>query len=162
MWEGTERLEIRAPPKRVWEIVTDLHGHVRLAGSGEVQSVDNLSGPLAIGTTWDSAEQVPKAGKFVAHSRVTQLDPPKIFAWVSFPPPLSKRQPTESQIEAHWRFELTPSGAGTLVEHSFRVVEPRVGAGKLKMFYALTGRAKVIQRGMKKTLENLKREVERT
>jgi len=160
MWEGSEQIEINAPLERVWGIVTDLHGHVRLAGSGEVRSIENLSGPLVIGTTWESAEQVPKAGKFVAHSKVTQLDPPKTFAWVSFPPPLSKRRPTESQIEAHWRFELLQSGPGTIVEHAFRVVEPKVGAGKLKIFYALTGRVKVIRRGMKKTLENLKRSAE--
>lgn len=161
MWEGTERIEVAAPLERVWEIVTDLKGHVRLAGSGEVRSIEKLSGPLSVGTTWDSAEKVPKAGSFVAHSRVSQLDPQKIFAWVSFPPPLSKRDPAASQIEAHWRFELTPTDTGTTVEHSFRVLEPKVGAGKLKMFYALTGRAKVIQRGMVKTLANLKAQAER-
>jgi uncharacterized protein YndB with AHSA1/START domain len=161
MWEGNEQIEISAPLERVWEIVTDLHGHVRLAGSGEVRSIDNVSGPLAVGMTWESAERVPKAGKFVAHSRITQLDAPKIFAWVSFPPPLSKRRPNDSQVEAHWRFELSRSGTGTLVEHAFRVVEPKVGAGKLKVFYALTGRVKVIRGGMKKTLENLKRSAER-
>ena len=162
MWEGSEQIEIRAPLERVWEIVTDLHGHVQLAGSGEVRSIDKVSGPLAVGTMWESAEQVPKAGKFIAHSRITQFDAPKIFTWVSFPPPLSKRRPAESQIEAHWRFELSRSGTGTIVAHSFRVVEPKVGAGKLKMFYALTGRVKVIRRGMKKTLANLKQAAEQT
>jgi uncharacterized protein YndB with AHSA1/START domain len=161
MWEGTERIEVAAPPEHVWEIVTDLQRHVRLAGSGEVRSIENVSGPLGVGSTWESSEKVPKAGSFVARSRVTQLDPPKIFAWVSFPPPLSKRHPAESQIEAHWRFELTQSALGTRVAHSFRVIEPKVGAGKLKIFYALTGRPKVIRRGMVRTLDNLKTESER-
>jgi hypothetical protein len=83
-----------------------------------------------------------------------------VFAWVSHPPPLSKKRVAESTIDAHWRFELEPTTSGTRVSNSFRVVEPKVGAVKLKIFYALTGRPKVIRRGMKKTLENLKAQAE--
>lgn len=161
MWEGAERIEVAAPVDRVWGIVADLSGHPRLAGSGEVLTVENVSGPLAVGTTWESAEKVPKAGSFRATSEVTQFDPPKVFGWVSHPPPLSKRDVANSTIDAHWRFELTPTVTGTAVEHSFRVVEPRVGATKLKIFYALTGRAKTIRKGMRRTLENLRAVAER-
>jgi uncharacterized protein YndB with AHSA1/START domain len=161
MWEGNESIEISAPPERIWEIVSDLSAHPRLAGSGEVLTIENLTGPLAVGTTWESAEKVPKAGSFTAKSEVTEFNPPKVFAWVSHPPPLSKRHVAESTIDAHWRFDLEPSGGGTRVTNSFRVVEPKVGAMKLKLFYALTGRPKVIRRGMRKTLENLKAAAEK-
>jgi uncharacterized protein YndB with AHSA1/START domain len=156
MWEGTETIEIAAPPDKIWEIVADLKRHPELAGSGEVLTIEKLSGPLAVGTTWESGEKVPKAGSFTAKSEVTEFTPPRVFAWVSHPPPLSKRNVADSTIDAHWRFELAPTAGGTRVTHSFRVVEPKVGALKLKLFYALTGRAKVIQRGMRKTLGNLR------
>jgi uncharacterized protein YndB with AHSA1/START domain len=156
MWEGTETIEIAAPPDRIWEIVADLKRHPELAGSGEVLTIENLSGPLAVGTSWESAEKVPKAGSFTAKSEVTEFTPPSVFAWVSHPPPLSKKDVANSTIDAHWRFELAATPTGTRVTHSFRVVEPKKGRLKLTLFYALTGRAKVIQRGMRKTLENLK------
>jgi len=60
-------------------------------------------------------------------------------------------------MEASWRFVLSPTDAGTRVEHSFRVVEPKVGARRLRLFYLLTRRPAKIRVGMRKTLENLKR-----
>lgn len=154
MWEGTETIDVAAPPEAVWAVVADLSRHPALAGSGEVLSV-RASGPLAVGTTWESDERV-SGRSFVARSECVEFDAPRTLAWKSWPPPLVKGNP-DSVLEATWWFRLSPGGAGTRVEHSFRVVEPKVGAGRLKLFYLLTRRPAKIHAGMRRTLANLKR-----
>ena len=143
----------------MWAVIADLMRHPALAGSGEVLTIENISGPLAPGTTWDSKERIKMAGGFTARSEALQVEEPHVLSWRSFPPPIVKGS-DDSVPDVTWSFELTPVEAGTRVTHSFRVVEPKVGAGRLKMFYLLTRRATAIKRGMERTLVNLKAAVE--
>jgi hypothetical protein len=92
----------------------------------------------------------------VARSECVEFDAPRTLAWKSWPPPLVKGNP-DSVLEATWWFRLSPGGAGTRVEHSFRVVEPKVGAGRPKLLSLLTRRPAKIHAGMRRTLANLKR-----
>lgn len=156
-WQGIERKQIQASPERVWEILSEISRHPRLAGSGEVRSV-RASGPLAVGTTWESDEVV--AGRsFVARSECLELERPRVLSWRSSPPPLKESDP-RTAFHATWWFRLTPSDEGTDVEHSFEVGEPAKRAWMLKLFYLVSRRRQKILAGMRGTLENLKREAE--
>lgn len=154
MWEGTESIEIAAPPEKVWAIAADVDRHVEIHGSGEIKSI-RTSGPMRVGATWEADERIKGAGSFTARSECVQHDEPRVFSWKSYPPPLKKGNP-DSVADVQWWFRLSPSGAGTRVEHAFRVVEPKVGRVPFKIFYALTRRANTIRKGMRKTLQNLK------
>ncbi len=153
MWEGTESIEIAAPPEVVWAILADVTRHPELAGSGEVKAI-RMSGSVGVGASWESDEEV--AGMtFVARSECVAFDPPRELSWKSYPPPLEEGRP-DSVPDVTWWFRLSPSEGGTRVEHSFRVVEPTAGADAIRSFYEQTDRANVIVRGMLGTLSNLK------
>ena len=154
MWEGTELIEIDAPQDAVWEVITDVARHADLAGSGEVKAI-RMSGSLAAGTAWEADEVVKGMGAFEARSECTVLDPPREFVWKSFPPPVKKGNP-DSVLDVTWAYRLTAQEGGTLLEHSFRVIEPKVGGLMVKAFYLLTRRASTIRKGMRRTLQNVK------
>jgi uncharacterized protein YndB with AHSA1/START domain len=158
MWQATERIEIAAPPEQVWAIVTDVARHQELAGSGEIKTM-RISGPIAEGATWEADEKIAAAPRFTAHSTCVAFAPPTEFSWTSVPPPIVKGRP-ESVPDIRWRFRLVPSGNGTVLEHEVRIVEPRVGASRLRVFYLLTRRWARIQAGMRHTLLNVKHAAE--
>lgn len=158
MWQGTERIEIHAPPVAVWAVIADVARHAELAGSGEVKAV-RLHGALAKGATWEADEVVRGMGAFTATSECTEFDPPRAFAWRSFPPPVKKGN-FDSVLDVTWGYRLTPEDGGTLLEQWFRVLEPRSGALMVKAFYLLTRRATTVRRGMRRTLRNVKAAVE--
>lgn len=163
MWEGSERIEIAAPPEAVWAIVTDVARHPEIAGSGEVRAI-RMSGPVEAGATWEADEAIkvmgPLTNRFAAGSECVVFDPPREFSWKSYPPPLKKGNP-ESVSDVTWWFRLSPSGGGTMLEHSFRVVEPRTGGLMLKAFALLTRRMPTIRKGIRRTLQNVKAAAER-
>lgn len=156
MWEGTDRIEIAAPPEAVWAIIADLDNHITLAGSGEPRAITNVSGPLAVGTTFTSANVIPKVGDLEAREEIIEFDPPRALGWRSYPPPMSKRHPETSVPDIRWRYELAAAGEGTQVIHSFSVAPPRHGALPLRLFYLVARRRTTIVRGMRRTLQNLK------
>jgi len=155
VWEGTEHVVVAASVDAVWTIVTDVARHAELAGSGEILSI-RVDGPVTVGSTWDADIRVPKLDEpFVARSEVLVFDPPQEFSWTSAPPPIIDGEP-ESVPHVTWWFRLSPHDRGTLVEHAFRVVEPRVGAEDLTNFFDSTDRVASIRAGMRQTLSNLK------
>lgn len=154
MWSGSETIEIAATPEEVWAIVSDLSRHAALAGSGEVKAI-RADGPLGPGSTWEADEEITGAGQFVARSECITFEPPRVLGWRSFPPPIAKGN-ERSVPDVTWSYTLEPVAGATLVEHAFRVVEPKVGALRLKMFYLVVRREKTIRRGMRKTLLNLR------
>lgn len=155
MWEGSEEIVITASPEKVWAVVTDVTGHTKLAGSGEIASI-RLDGPVDVGSTWEADIRVPRLDEpFVARSEVLVFDPPREFSWSSEPPPMVDGEP-ESVPHVTWWFRLWPLDDGTLAKHAFRVVEPRVGAEELTNFFESTNRVDSIRKGMRQTLSNLK------
>ncbi len=154
MWEGSEEIVVRAPPEEVWAVVTDVGGHMQLAGSGEIAEI-RLKGPVRLGSEWEADIRVPRLDEpFVALSTVLVYDPPREFSWSSVPPPLIDDEP-DSAPTVTWWFRLWPHPEGTLVKHVFRVVEPKVGAAELRDFFERTNRVQSIRAGMRKTLSNL-------
>lgn len=158
MWEAVERIEVGAPPERVWVIVTDVERHTELAGSGEVRSV-RLRGPLASGTEWEADIGVPEVGEpFKSRSRVLVLDRPREFRWESIP--LVRDNPDELPCVTWW-FRLAAAGAGTSVEHGCRVDPPRIGPEEFgTFFFERAKRPATIVAGMRKTIQNVKERVE--
>jgi hypothetical protein len=154
MWQGTERIEIAAPPEAVWAIVADVARHRELAGSGEIKAIRS-DGPLAVGAAWEADETIKATGSFTARSECGVFDPPHEFSWKSYPPPIKKGKP-DSVPDITWWFRLAPQDAGTMLEHSFRVVEPKRGGLMMKAFYLATRRASTIRKGMRKTVQNVK------
>lgn len=158
MWEGTERIRVDARPEAVWAVVTDVARHPELAGSGEVLAI-RMEGPLGVGSGWEADESIKMMGAFKARSECLVFDPPREFAWKSVPPPIKKDR-ADSVPDVTWRFLLQEDGDGTVLEHSFRVVEPKSGGLMMKVFYLLTRRASTIRKGMRKTMQNVKAAVE--
>jgi uncharacterized protein YndB with AHSA1/START domain len=154
MWQGLDRVQVAASPEAVWKVVADIEGHARLAGSGEIQAI-RFQGPLRVGARWEADERVTGVGRSTAVSTCTVCDPPRELAWKPQAPPVRKGR-EDSRPDVTWWFRLRPDDHGTLLEHGFRVVEPKVGAAMLKGFYALSRRERTIRRGMRRTLQNVK------
>lgn len=154
MREHTERIDIAAAPEKIWDMISDVERHLELHGSGEIKAL-RVSGPMRAGATWEADERVRGAGSFTARSECLELDPPRTFGWRSYPPPVRKGNP-DSVGDVRWWFRLTPRSGGTTLEHSVRIVEPKVGGMMYRIFYSVGGRWKAIRRGMRKTVENIK------
>lgn len=154
MWQGLERVQVAASPEAVWRVVSDIDSHVRLAGSGELLAI-RFQGPLRVGARWEADEHIRGVGRFTAVSTCTVFDPPHELAWKPQAPPIRKGR-EDSRPDIGWWFRLHPGQDGTLLEHGFRVVEPRVGSAMMKAFYALSRRERTIRRGMARTLQNVK------
>lgn len=154
-YEHEERRTIEATPEEVFAVLSDVSAHARLAGSGEIKTIKVLTeGPMGPGTAWDAEEKIrfgKGAQEFVAHSAISDFQPPYRLAWTSEPP----GHPKPRRIE--WSYDLspTPSGATEVVER----VEVDMGALNLLMRRPYKSkRAPYVEQGMKQTLENLARE----
>jgi hypothetical protein len=158
MWEVVEHAEIAAPPRLVWTIVSNVALHVELAGSGEVRGI-RITGPVAVGTEFESDVVVDEVGAFVSRNRIDVVDAPTEFVWTSYPP-LDDGETEDHQIEVRWWFRLAPNWMGTELEHGFSVRPPRAGADELAAFLARTDRLAVVRRGMVVTLANVKARAE--
>jgi hypothetical protein len=154
MWQGLERVQVAASPEAVWKVISDIPGHARLAGSGEIQAI-RFEGPLRVGARWEADEHIKGLGRFTAVSACTVHDPSRELAWKPQAPPVRKGR-EESRPDITWWYRLHPNEAGTQLEHGFRVVEPKSGAAIMKVFYALSRREQAIRRGMRRTLQNVK------
>ena len=154
MWEGSERALVAASLETVWAVITDVGRHAELAGSGEIEAI-RLHGPLALGSTWEADIRVPGLDEpFVSRSTVLVLDAPREFSWSSEPRPVVPGEP-RSVPTVTWWFRLHADGDRTTLDHSFRVVEPEVGADDLEEFFERTDRVVAIRAGMRTTLENI-------
>ena len=154
MWEGLESVQVAASSEAVWKMISDIDSHGRLAGSGEILAI-RFQGPLQVGARWEADERITGVGRFTAVSTCTVHDPPRELAWKPQAPPIRKGR-DDSRPDITWWYRLDPRDGGTLLEHGFRVVEPKVGAAMMKGFYALSRRERTIRRGMGRTLQNVK------
>lgn len=110
-----------------------------------------------MGRRWIAHERVGPL-KFDAASVITALDPPRSFEWVSYPPMKDTKRGTGGTVE--WGYLLEPDGEGTHLIHFMKVLEPRRGAGPLKLMYAVVGLRKKQRAGGLATLTNIKAAVE--
>lgn len=155
MWQRIERARIDAKPEAIWRVIVDVAGHPKLAGSGEVCAI-TLEGPVEPGTWFTAEIDVGEVRTpFTSRNRIDVVKEPSELRWTSYPP-LDPGETELHQLEISWWFKLTPGRGETLVEHGFRLPNPRAGTAELAALLDRTGRLATIATGMQRTLENLR------
>ena len=152
---------INAPPHVVFGIISDPSRHIELAGSGELNTVEqDPPGPVGPGTRLHAEETLMLADgssmDVTSDSVVVTCDPPTTFSWIVSPalPDRFRR--------VQWWFHLNPEGSATRVTHE---VELDIGDLHDPLLISLREdfehvRGSVIRAGMEKTLQNLERMAE--
>ena len=98
---------IKAPPERVWGLVSDIFLMPRLSSElREVEWLDEVTGP-AVGHRFRGRNANQHLGQWETVSIITECDEPRRFAWAVG---------EAGHPWATWRFTLTPEGEGTLLE----------------------------------------------
>jgi hypothetical protein len=152
---------INAAPQVVFDIISDPSRHVELAGSGELNTLEqDPPGRAGPGTRLHAEETLMLADgssmDVTSDSVVVTCDPPTTFSWIVSPalPDRFRR--------VQWWFHLNPEGTATKVTHE---VELDIGELHDPLLISLREnfdhvRGSVIRAGMDKTLQNLKRMAE--
>ncbi|MDI5977963.1 SRPBCC family protein [Amycolatopsis magusensis] len=98
-----QRIRIEAPPRRVWELVSDIGLLPSL--STELQAVEWLDdGGPALGARFRGRNKHPSFGEWETTSHVVGYEPERTFAWAVQDP----KTPSAS-----WRFSLEAQDGGT-------------------------------------------------
>lgn len=146
---AAERIEIGAPPEQVYDLVADL------TRMGEWS-------PECYLVEWVGASTGPTVGaEFKGHNRlgpyrwsvagkVVTADPGHEFAFTTY---VKERESTR------WRYTFEPSAGGTTVTESYEFIwaNPFVRLGDLVM-----PRRRMLERGMRQTLNRIKAAAEAT
>ena len=148
-----ESVTISAPPEKVWALVTDLKRHPEFAGPKSITKEIEFDGNLAVGSRWIAHERFGPQ-KFDAPSEITAVEPEHRLEWVSYPPMKDANRGKGGKVL--WGYELEPDEHGTKLTHFMNVLEPRKGAGMLKLMYAVFQLPKKQRVGAHVTLENIK------
>ncbi|HET8583952.1 MAG TPA: SRPBCC family protein [Jatrophihabitans sp.] len=153
-----ESITIEAPPEVVWKLVRDIKRHPEFAGPKSITKLIDFEGEAAVGSRWIAHERVgPK--KFDAPSEVTAFAPHRSLEWLSFPPMKDANRGTGGKVE--WGYLVEAEIAGTRLTHFMNVLEPRKGAGMLKMMYTVFGLRNKQRAAGLTTLQNIKTTAER-
>ena len=138
------KIQVAAPPHRVFEVVSDIAGHGSWANQKAGLEVQPVSGgPVSEGSTFKSSQKF--AGKHAAAEiKVTKVDPPNQFAFEAL-------QEGKKPVRYTSTFTFSPSEGGTLVE---RTLEPEPSG------LMVTIASPAIRADMMKALRNLKAKVE--
>ena len=152
---------IDAAPQTVFDIVSNMSRHVELAGSGELNTVEqDPAGRVGPGTRLHAGETLKLADGSTldvsSDSVVVTCDPPTTFSWITSPALADRFR------RVQWWFHLDPEDDATRVTHE---VELDIGELHDPVLIGLRehfeqARGSVIRAGMEKTLQNLKRMAE--
>jgi uncharacterized protein YndB with AHSA1/START domain len=99
-------VQVEAPPEQVWPVVADIATPTRF--SSELQEaiwLDDFTG-AAPGARFKGRNLHPARGEWETTSTIVVCEPARVFAWAVGDP---------ERPSALWRFELEPSGGGTLL-----------------------------------------------
>jgi hypothetical protein len=153
-----ESVLVSAPVHVVWELVADVRRHPEFAGPKSITKSIEFAGPLESGAGWIAHEKFGPQ-KFDAPSEATEVVAEKEFSWVSFPP-VKNESDRGRGGRVLWSYRLTPEDGSTRLEHTMQVLEPRRGAGMLKLLYRALRLPNRQREGVRTTLGNIKREAE--
>ena len=111
---------IPAEPAAIFALVADANRHKDIDGSGTVVAAKGDPEPLALGATFGMSMKMGLPYSMV--SKVIEFEPNRRIAWQTRGP---------GKIGAHvggriWRYELEPSGDGTLVRESWDISQESV------------------------------------
>lgn len=151
------RTWIGAPPRRVWELVSDIA--VMPTASAELRSVEWLDGATAAapGARFRGRNRNDVLGEWQTISEVVECLPDTAFAW--------QVQGPEGPM-ATWRFELAAGDGGTELVHAGRMGPGRSGLSAAidrmphKEQKIVHNRLCEWERSIAATLENIKRRAE--
>jgi uncharacterized membrane protein len=112
------RTWIDAPPRRVWELVSDIE--LMPTMSEELQSVEWLDGATepAVGARFVGRSKHDALGEWATTSEVIECEPERVLAWAVEDP----ANPT-----AIWRFRLEPKEGGTELSQWMQMGPARSG-----------------------------------
>lgn len=140
--ETVERF-IPAPPSAIFDLLADPSKHSQIDGSGTVRGAKGGSTRLALGSKFGMSMKLGLPYSMV--SEVVEFEEDRRIAWQT-KPPFSFMEPfLGGRI---WRYELEPSGDGTVVRESWDISQERVKAAVRPM------RAKT-RRAMEATLARI-------
>ncbi|MFM9035212.1 MAG: SRPBCC family protein [Mycobacterium sp.] len=110
--EAAVFVDIAAPARRVWELITDIA--LMPAVSEEllaVQWAEGFDGPR-LGAQFLGHNRHPAVGEWTTRSQIVAFDPPRVFGWAVGDP---------ENPSATWTFELNPTGHGTRLDYIARI-----------------------------------------
>lgn len=142
-----------APPEQVWDLVSDVTKIGRYSPETfEGEWLDGATGPAKGVRFRGHVKRNEKGPTYWTTCVITDCEPNRVFEFIVGPS-------VEKGLNT-WRYELTAADGGTDVTESFRLKD----ALPLKIYWALLGwaRGKTNREGMRRTLEAMKAEVERT
>lgn len=151
--EITVTLDIPAPPEQVWDVITDISVMPRF--SDELQSVEWAEGfsDAALGAQFLGTNRNQAIGEWTVRCHIVEFEPPRVFGWAV------------GRVEnpaATWRFELTPTSAGTDLSYRARIGPGRSGVTMLierdpdRAEEIVVDRLEVFRKGMTATLEGIR------
>jgi uncharacterized protein YndB with AHSA1/START domain len=134
---------ISAPPEVVFAILADPRQHARIDGSGTVRGVVDGPDRLALGSTFGMDMKI--GARYRIRNRVVEFEDGRLIAWRHF--------------GAHrWRYELEPVAGGTRVTETWDVSHC---SGPVRVALRLVGYPRRHERGIARTLGNLRAAAER-
>ncbi len=151
MPQGSASTVIDSDPQTVFAVVSDI------TRTGEWSPectagrwAGGASGPM-VGATFEGDNQVKIAGltvkRWTTTSEVTACTPGEVFEFVA-------------EGYTTWRYDIAPSGTGTLLTESFNF-EFKTGREKF-LYGSLLRRSDAMTKGMQQTLERIKASIERS
>ncbi len=139
-WERS--ITINVPADTVFEYVSDFTRHGEWGGHGLAVTRDD-DGPIAVGSKFSTTAK--QFGTQREHSTITDMNPPKEFAWDS----------VGALGRVHHWFSLSESSGSTTLTKGAEAVEPKLLA-KMTMFKL----SKDIPKGFESDLVNIKAKLE--
>lgn len=145
---------VDAPPERVWTLVSDVEQMPTM--STELQRVEWLDEPGAVGSRFVGYNKHPAIGEWSAPAQVVECEAPRVFAWAVGDP---------ADPAAIWRFTLEPDGAGTRLRQWMQMGPGRSGLSQAidampdKEQKIVYGRMKEFEANMAATLAAVKERV---
>jgi uncharacterized protein YndB with AHSA1/START domain len=147
---GSVTVHMAAPAERIWELVSDVTKIGRYSPETfEAEWLDGAAGP-AVGARFRGHVKRNGVGPvYWTTCTVTASEAGRTFAFAVGDP----AKPLNT-----WRYDLQPAGAGTDVTESFELPPTLL----TRAYWALLGRARgrTNERGMRRTLERIRAEVE--
>jgi uncharacterized protein YndB with AHSA1/START domain len=147
--QGSVTMQMDAPPERVWELVSDVTRIGEFSPETfEAEWLDGATGPATGARFRGHVKRNGRGPTYWTTCTITECEPNRTFAFAVG---------TGGAVN-NWKFQLEPSGDGTLVTESFRLADVL----PLRIYWAAAGRwrGKTNQRGMTTTLERMKAVVE--
>ncbi len=149
MGQGSVSIEIQRDPMTVFEVISDV---TRMGEWSPECTAGRWTGGAtapAVGAEFDGDNRVALLGvtlkRWTTTSKVTKCVPGEVFEFVS-------------AGYTTWRYDLEPSGSGTKVTESYEHEDPKGLQGFA--YEKIVRRPAALERGMRRTLEQMKAAIE--